>query len=291
MDDRGWLAGLTPDERRVFLKEVWNQTFGTRDAAHPPDIETGLLSFSNNLELRSIGEEENSQIYNARSRELEAHRERAERILDWSERMELKADIDDDAALLVFFFNMEFARRNPNEKLSEEQVDCFVNILLWFAKNFQHKKSVETLEKLAGDYDKNGIPRPLALRTLDPTQYKAKWGRPKGIDKHEQYLDFARRIYAQRRQEGCFPARQWNVEELPFRLSDEIERQIASDAGITHHFERLAEALKIPLSARAISQFYLGDNARNISSLRRIIIIEEMAAYCFEYWFGPNRLI
>jgi hypothetical protein len=216
------------------------------------------------------------------------HLQKINDFIVWVENIESKVSIDDDVAFLMFAFNIEYARRDPAERLSHEDIEVIVDRLIGFVEDSQCMKSVKMLESFAEDYDKAGIPRPLMLRSFNSSKYKSKRGRPKGRTTYEQDLEFARRVYEQRKKEGCFPAKQWNVENLPFNLSDEIEKQIETDAGISNHFERLAKILDIPRCSRALSQAYLGDKTRRLHSLRRFLIIEDMAIYCFKYWISRD---
>jgi hypothetical protein len=203
---------------------------------------------------------------------------------DWLNMLIKQAESNKDAAYLYVFFCIKHLDELPDTNEIKESIKLYISLSVRIiaAKEYNHSQAAKELQSLIRDCNDNGIIIPEILRGFHPEDHtKQKRGRQytEGRD-----IEYARKIYELRKQEGSFPNIEWEIWEVLYNLSGIIDAIIKTDKGVTNQLNNIADKLKIPLSDRALQQIYLGDSKRDKLNIRRIFVIEDLATYCFNYW-------
>jgi len=211
----------------------------------------------------------------------------AQEFLLWRDALIASSENNEDALWLA----VELARIgqplvSASSRLTNEEATEWAGLLVRLAYAVKDPDIVREVVKLRQVYLDANQAMPAALHRFDPGFVQRPRGRPKKRIRAEADLEHARRIYAARRRDGCFPDLTCDPWHLLHHLSTEVERQIKTDRGITKTLRDLADTL--PLSEEALKQLWCGSSQRKTPSLRRRLIIESMAWHCL-YWWRDRR--
>ena len=202
---------------------------------------------------------------------------RKQKYIAWTDSLSLQAQVNDDAALLIFLFKTEYSRKHPEEKLSHHEALILSRLLVDFSNEYKSIELISIADEIIRKYNREGIPLPMPLRDFDRRGYaKRGKGRPKGRTAQAQNLEYVRKIYRERKKIGCFPLEKLSIETIPYDLSRKIDRLLETDFGYCKHINKLAN-----------QEIYKGYDSLRKSYLefRRYLVIEDLSDCCFKFWF------
>lgn len=162
-------------------------------------------------------------------------------------------------------------------------------LLAWFVwvrlpRPEQGDGVVEFLEALAAiDPQHNPAADPAELRALLPQPAKRGRGRPKGHHLAAAAGDAdGRELFAKRMADGFLKVPSCNPWHLLQDLAGEVDKIIASDRGVTNSRHLQVQGRR----NNNLIQKYLGSPPRGLPPLRRLLVIEALAALCLDWWLA-----
>jgi len=150
----------------------------------------------------------------------------AQEFLLWRDALIASSENNEDALWLA----VELARIgqplvSASSRLTNEEATEWAGLLVRLAYAVKDPDIVREVVKLRQVYLDANQAMPAALHRFDPGFVQRPRGRPKKRIRAEADLEHARRIYAARRRDGCFPDLTCDPWHLLHHLSTEVERQ------------------------------------------------------------------